>query len=74
MKVYKVSAKKNVEELCLMILKNHSVHLPPIFWRGVEPPTKFSQTVGLDRTSTFRGALLGERGMTFFKKGGSIFA
>ena len=59
----------------LMILKNHSVHLtsPPTFWRGVEPPTKFSKRVGLDRTSTFRGALLGERGVTFFKKRGSIF-
>ena len=38
---------------------------------GVEPPTKFSKRVrgggGLDRTSTFRGGLLGKRGGDFFQ-------
>ena len=43
LKVYKVSAKNGVEELCLMIPKSHSVHPPPPFCRGVEPPTKFSE-------------------------------
>ena len=32
---------------------------------GIEPPTKFKKGVGLDRTLTFRGRLLGKRGMTF---------
>ena len=43
LKVYKVSAKKSVEELCLMIPKSHSVHPPP-FLQGVEPPTKYLMT------------------------------
>ena len=37
---------------------------------GVEPPTKFSKRGGgggLDRTSTFRGGLLGKRGGDFFQ-------
>ena len=55
-------SKKSVEELCLLIPKNHSVHSLP-FCRGVEPPTKFSKRgEGLDRTSTYRGGLLGKRG------------
>ena len=32
LKVYKNSAKKSVEELCLMIPKSHSVH--PLFLQG----------------------------------------
>ena len=44
---------------------------PPLFAEGggVEPPTKFEKG-GLDRTSTFRGGLLGKRGVTFFRGGG----
>ena len=49
---------------------------PPLpFCRGrgrVEPPTKFSKRLGLDRTSTFRGGLLGKRGATFFRGGGRV--
>ena len=56
-----------------MIPKSHSVHHLP-FCRGVEPSNKFSKKRGggggLDRTSTFRGGLLGKRGVTFFKAGG----
>ena len=55
-----------------MMPKSHSVHHLP-FCRGVEPSTKFSKKKGggkLDRTSTFRGGLLGKRGVTFFKAGG----
>ena len=37
---------------------------------GVELPTKFSKRWELDRTSTFRGGLLGKRGVTFFRGGG----
>ena len=45
--MYKVSAKKSVEESCLMIPKGHSVHPPrPTFCGGVEPPTKFSKRGG----------------------------
>ena len=54
--MYKVSANKSAEELCLMIPKSHSV-----------PPTKFSKRGGLDRTSTVRGGLLGKMEMTFFR-------
>ena len=47
----------------------HSVHPPySAGGGGVEPPTKFSKR-GLDRTSTFRGGLLGQRGVTFFRGG-----
>ena len=50
----------------------HSVHPPP-FLRGweVEPPTKFSKR-GLDKTSTFRGGLLGERGWHFSGGGAGV--
>ena len=41
---------------------------------GVETPTKFSKRGGgLDKTSTFRGMLLGERRVTFFSGGGCNF-
>ena len=50
-----------------MIPKGHSVH-PLRFCREAEPPTKFSKRgERLDRTSTFRGGLLGKRGITFCK-------
>ena len=47
---------------------------PPSFCRGggggIEPPTKFSKRGGgLDRTSTFKGGLLGKTGLTLFKEG-----
>ena len=53
---------------------SHSVQ-PPFFvvegggegW-WVEPPTKFSKRGGLVGTSTFRGGLLGKRGMQFSQK------
>ena len=36
---------------------------------GVEPPIKFSKREGgVERTSTFRGRLLGKRGVTFFRR------
>ena len=58
-----------------MIPKSHSVHLPLPFCREVEPPTKFSKRGGrgLDRTSTFRGGLLGKRRITFFKGGCNFY-
>ena len=71
MKVYKVSAKKSVEELFLMIPKSHSVHPPP-FCRGVEPPTKFSKMVGLTGPQPFEGGCW-ERGDDFFQGGGLQF-
>ena len=46
LKVYKVSAKKSVEELCFMIPKSQSVHPPPPFCRGVQPLTKFLKKGG----------------------------
>ena len=54
----------------------HSVHhLPPFCWGGggVEPPVKFSKMEGegLDRTSIFRGGLLGKRSDCF--QGGCNF-
>ena len=55
----------------------HSVHHLPLFavcvCRGVEPPVKFSKMEGegLDRTSVFRGGLLGKRGDCF--QGGCNF-
>ena len=54
LKVYKVSAKKSVKELCLIISKSHSVHPSPLSegegGGGVEPPTKFSKRGGLTRS------------------------
>ena len=46
----------------------HSVQ-PPFLVDEIEPPTKFSKTAGgeLEKISIFRGALLGKRGMTFFR-------
>ena len=50
LKVYKVSAKKSVEELCLVIPRSHNLHHPPPITHPhpprlsagvVEPPTKF---------------------------------
>ena len=45
---------------------------PPVSAGGVEPSTKFSKRRGLDRTSAFRGGLLGKRGVTFFKGGEGV--
>ena len=37
---------------------------------GVKPPTKFlKRDRGLDKTSTFRGGLVGERWVAFFRVG-----
>ena len=66
--MYKVSAKKTVEELCL---KESSVH--PLLSAGELSLQNFQKVEGLDRTSSFRGGLLGKRGMTFFKGGVAIF-
>ena len=54
----------------MKVLLIHSGH-PPHFLQGegVEPPTKFSKKGRLDRTSAFKGGLLGKRGMTFFRGG-----
>ena len=41
---------------------------PFLLLGGVKPPTKFSKR-GLDSVSIFRGALLGRRGVTSFKRG-----
>ena len=52
----------------------HSVHSPPLpqtFWGvggGLNLQPNF-QKGGLDRTSVFRGGLLGKRGVTFFRGG-----
>ena len=72
MKVYKVSAKKSVEELCLMISKSHSVHPPSPFCRGVEPPMKFSKMGGLTGPQLFEG-VAGKEGDDFFQGGGLQF-
>ena len=40
----------------------HSVQPPLAAGAGVELPAKFSKRGWLDRTSTFRGGLLGKRG------------
>ena len=45
---------------------------PPPICKGLEAPTKFSKRVGLDRTSTFKGGLLGKRGL-LFSRGVAIF-
>ena len=59
LKVYKVSAKKSVEDLRLMIPKNHSVHLRAF--------NQIFKKRGLGKTSTFREELLGKRGLAFFR-------
>ena len=61
LKVYKVSAKKGVEELCLMIPKSHSVY-PPLSAGGLSLQPNFRKRGWLDGTSAFRGDLLGKRG------------
>ena len=40
---------------------------------GVEAPTKFSKKGEVDRTSTFRGKLVGKREVTFFKGGCNFY-
>ena len=50
--------------------KSSGCAVHPRFCSWVEPPTKFKKKAGLDKTSTFRGGLLGKRGLTFFRGGG----
>ena len=45
----------------------------PSWQGGVKPPTKFSKREGLDRISSFREGLLGERGRLFFRGRGAVF-
>ena len=54
--------------------------IPPLFCWGVgggglnlQPSFQDGGGGRLDRTSTFRGVLLGKRGMTFFRRGVAIF-
>ena len=64
--------KTNRRDLYFTVHKFHSVLQLPLCWGvggGVEPPTKFSNR-GLDRTSIFRGGLLGG---DFFQGGGCNF-
>ena len=70
LKVYKVSAKKSVEELCLMIPKSYSVHPPPYFCRRVEPPIKFSKRAALAGPQLLEG-VAGKEGDNFFQGAGS---
>ena len=71
--MYKVSAKKTVEELCLMIPKSHSVHpLPPQGRLSLQPNFRIGGD-GLHGTSAFRGGLLRKRGINFFKRGCNLY-
>ena len=58
--------KDHTESLLNMLYKIVIVCNPPSYSAGgrggVEPPTKFSKRGGLDRTSVFRGGLLGKGG------------
>ena len=63
-----------ISYLSIYLYLYHSVHPPPptFCWgaEGVKPPTKFlKRDGGLDKTSTFRGGLLGKRWVAFFRVG-----
>ena len=53
-----------VQHIGLLLKWGHHSVYPPLCWR-VEPPTKVSKREGLDRTSTFRGSLVGKNRVTF---------
>ena len=53
------------------VLKRHSV-TPSLSAGELSLHPNFQKGGGLDRTSTFRGGLLGKRGMTFFKGGWTV--
>ena len=73
LKVYKVSAKKKCGGVMSHDTKESWCAPHPLSAEGVEPPTKFSKRRGgLDRTSTFRGRLLGKSVVTFFRGGGEL--
>ena len=74
MKVYKVSAKKSVEELFLMIPKSHSVHpLPlPLSAGELSLQPNFQKWWAWPDLNLLRG-VAGKEGMTFFKEGGCNF-
>ena len=59
--------------LSIYLYLYHCVHPPPPLsagGEGVKPPTKFlKRDRGLDKTSTFRGGLVGERWVAFFRVG-----
>ena len=63
---------KIVMNMYSKLLNNHSLH-PPLFsvWGcgggGVNVQPNFRKGGGLDRTSTFRGGLLENRGVTLFE-------
>ena len=68
---FKKKTKLSVEHAFKVVKQSYCV-LTPFCWGGggnwgVEPPTKFSKKGGLDRTSTFRGDLLGKRGVKLFR-------
>ena len=71
---FKKKTRLTVMNMHSKLLNSHSVH-PPLFdGEGIEPLTKFSKRGGGldDRTSTFRGGLLGKktlfRGVEFSHK------
>ena len=55
LKVYKVSAKKGVEELCLMIPKSHSVTPPPLSAGGLSLQPNFRKRGGLTGPQLLEG-------------------
>ena len=64
---FKKKTRLTVMNMHSNLLNSRSLHQPLSAGQGDEPPTKFSKRrVGLDRASTFRGDLLGKRGMTLF--------
>ena len=71
LKVYKVSAKKNVEELCLWYQR--VIVCTSSFLQGVWASNQIFEKGGgggLDGTWAFRRGLLRKRGMTSFREGG----
>ena len=67
---FKKKSRLIVMNMHSKLLNNHSVH--PSFSAGglsLQPNLKKKGGGRLDRTSTFRGCLLGKRGMTLFREG-----
>ena len=69
---FKKKTRLTVMNMHSKLLNSHSVHPPLSDGEGIEPLTKFSKRGGLDdRTSTFRGGLLGKKGQLY--SGGCSF-
>ena len=75
--IHKITLKTCYDKFIIYQPHEHSVHPSPPFllgeWGGVWACYETFKKGWLDRTTIFRGGLLGKRGVTFFQ-GGCIFS